>query len=391
MRLLRQSLPLTVAIVLLCGCQRGPTKEAPKDSSAELATSSTETGSVKDSQESIPAELGDDLDLVAEIEAVATSIKKDSEGFVTEVNYRDSEVTDDKLIKLTELKNLHAVLLNDANISDAGLEPIGSISTLRNLDLRQCPIGNDGLAHLNGLTNLRALRLNGNQGEHGATSVDDGGMESVGKLTNLKALLLDFLWISGEGLSELEDLSNLEELYLAGTLVGDVDLEQMTLFPKLKKLRISKLPQVTGAGLEHVKQLENLIDLDLSENSSLFDADLVHLADMKKLQRLNLWRVAVTDEGIAHLKGLTGMRWLNLDNTQITDAGLDSLSGMSKLEFLHLGSTSVTDEGIQKLSKLKSLKDLKVTRTAVTDAGVEKLQQQLPNTEIQLKYLGDGS
>ncbi|MEW4486838.1 hypothetical protein AB1L42_02085 [Thalassoglobus sp. JC818] len=330
-----------------------------------------------------PSVGGDDENMVQAIRRAAANVKVNSDGVVTEVDYRGKKINDEYLLILPRLSGLQSVLLNETEITDAGLETLGKIETLRNLDLRDCAISNDGLAHLVGLKELRALRLSG---KSGATTVDDEGMESVGQLTNLKALLLDFLWVSGDGLAKLNGLENLEELYLAGTLVGDEDLKQVQQFPKLKKLRISKLSQVTGAGLTHVQDLP-LTDLDLSENSSMFDNDLSALANMGDLERLNLWRVAMSDAGAAHLAGLNKMKWLNLDNTQLTDAGIPSLKDMSDLEFLHLGSTSVTDAGIQELETLKALKDLKVTRTAVTEAGVEELQKKLPDVSIQLKYI----
>ena len=39
---------------------------------------------------------------------------------------------------------------------------------------------------------------------------------------------------------------------------------------------------------------------------------------------------------------------------------------------------------------LTALKDLIVTRTGVTEDGVKTLQEKLPDTKIQLRYLGDG-
>lgn len=369
------------------GCQQQtPTPEAGDLNEAQQpAAVSTESGPPNEAPATVA--IPDDPIAVAAIEKVAVSVKKDAEGFITEVNFRGSDVADDDLPHLTGLQRLQSILLNEATITDAALIPIGKIQSLRNLDLRDCPISNDGLTHLTNLTGLRALRLSG---KSGATTIDDAGMDSVGKLIGLKALLLDFLWVSGEGLSQLGKLDGLQELYLAGTLVGDEDLAQVSLFPKLKKLRISKLSQVTGQGLSHVKQLTSLEDLDLSENSSLFDPDMVHLSEMKNLKRLNLWRVAITDAGVEPLAGLTKMEWLNLDNTQLSDVGLKYLKNMDQLTFLHLGSTAITNDGLSELAGLKSLRDLKVTRTAVTEEGVEKLKQELPKTEIQLKYLGDG-
>lgn len=386
----QSKLSICLLALIIFGCaqqEEPPASLGEANQTEETAPSVSSNETQKEAVESASTTPTDDQELVAKIEQVATAIKKNSNGVVTEINYRGSEVTDEHLGLLPGLIGLESLLLNEAKISDAALIPIGEINTLKNLDLRDCPIGNEGLEHLTRLENLKALRLSG---KTGATTVDDDGMKSVAKLTNLKALLLDFLWVSGEGLAQLSELNSLEELYLAGTLVGDEDLAQVKLFPKLRRLRISKLSQVTVAGLEHVKSLENLIDLDLSENSSLFDPDMVHLSEMTKLEKLNLWRVAITDEGVKPLEPLTKMKWLNLDNTQLSDAGLKHLSGMQQLEFLHLGSTAITNDGLSELTDLKSLKDLKVTRTAVTEEGVAELQKSLPDTEIQLKYLGNG-
>ena len=62
---------------------------------------------------------------------------------------------------------------------------------------------------------------------------------------------------------------------------------------------------------------------------------------------------------------------------------------MKELKFLHLGSTQISNAGLPQLSELKSLDKLVVTRTAVNQEGVDKLQPELPDTEIQLKYLGN--
>jgi len=325
----------------------------------------------------------DDPSAVTALKELATSLKHDSDGYVVEVNFRKTTIDNSALVHLAGLWRLKSLLLNETAIDDAGLETIGKIGTLTNLDLRGCKVSNRGVAHLVRLTKLRALRFNG---KNGATTVDDGGMESLGKLTSLVALPLDFLWVSEEGLAKLAGLKNLQELYLAGTLAGDEAMETLSQFPQLKRLRISQT-SVTGMGLSHLVPLKKLVDLDLSENSQLDDRGLASLAEMKQLTKLNLWRVAMSDAGAAHLARLTNLRWLNLDNTQLTDEGLTHLSAMSQLTFLHLGSTAVSDDGLSQLVGLKKLKDLKITRTAVTEAGAAALQKKMPSTAIQLKYI----
>jgi len=335
------------------------------------------------SKNSTPAEPDEFSTLV---EAAAKAVTKDTAGRIVSVDLRGTTPSVDVWMALPKLPALQSLLLNELTLDEAACTQIGSCTALRNLDVRDCKLENEWLNQWTGLKSLQALRLSG---KSGATAVDDAGMSAVGQLKTLRVLALDYLWISGAGLNQLEGLQGLQELYLAGTLCGDEDLEQLLLFPQLKKLRVSKLSQVTRPGMEQIAQLKQLEELDLSENSALFDDDVAPLAEMTSLKKLNLWRVAITDAGVGHLQGLINMEWLNLDNTQLTDAGLPALKNMKKLTFLHLGSTAVSDAGLPELAGLKTLKDLKLTRTAVTPQGVADLQAELPDTEIQLRYLGD--
>jgi len=320
------------------------------------------------------------------VEEAAKSVRRNDSGQIIEVDLSAVEVTPEVLAALPQLTRLRSLLLRESTLEDSGLQEVGKCAALENLDLRECSIGNDGLEHLTGLKKLKALRLSG---QSGATTVDDAGLETLGQLPQLKVLAFDFLWVSGEGLQKLNPLKGLRELYLAGTLVGDSDLETLGNFPELRKLRLSKLSQLSGQGVTEIAKLKHLEELDLSEDSSLANADIEPLGEMTSLKKLNLWRVPISDDGVLHLKPLTGLVWLNLDNTQLSDAGLPALQGMKNLEFLHLGSTQISNAGLSSLSGLKSLDKLVVTRTAVTEEGVDELQPKLPDTEIQLKYLGN--
>lgn len=374
MNCFRTTLLLAMTASLISGCK--PTVAPTGASSPENESTQTVT-----SPKAVPA--SDDAGSVAGLEEAGAKLKKDGDGLVIEVDFRGSTIGDAALENLAGLRRVRSVLLNETAITDVGMAAVGKVATLQNVDLRGCTISNAGLKPLTALSELKALRLSG---ENGATSIDDDGMAHVARMKNLKALLLDFLWISEVGLEQLAGLDKLEELYLAKTLVGDDALAMMSQFPRLKKLRISQC-QFENAGLAHLAEVTTLEDLDLSENNSINDSGMPHLSGLKKLKRLNLWRTYVGDTGVENLAGLTAMEWLNLDNSQISDGCLKHLGGMNKLSFLHLGSTLVSDSGLPALNGLSSLKDLKVTRTAVTEEGVAELKKSLPDTEIQLRYI----
>ena len=60
---------------------------------------------------------------------------------------------------------------------------------------------------------------------------------------------------------------------------------------------------------------------------------------------MRLWFLA----GLEHLKGLSQLQQLDLSNTKISDAGLEDLKGLTKLLYLSLDHTNVTDAGVTKL------------------------------------------
>ena len=69
---------------------------------------------------------------------------------------------------------------------------------------------------------------------------------------------------------------------------------------QLTELEDMRLENITDAGLENLKGLHNLTELDLSKSQ-------------------------VTDSGLKYLKGLTKLVELNLSDTQVTEAGLAHL------------------------------------------------------------------
>ncbi len=344
----RIALTVLVTIIGLIGCSRTPINNGGKPQATAKAANKA------------PA---DDAESVKALEALGVQLKKDGNGNVTSADFRGVE------------------------ISDTDLSPLAGLKSVRNLDLRDCAVTNEGMPALAGLTSLRALRFSG---KSGATDVTDKSMEVFGKLTNLKVLSLDYLKFAAgeEGLSKLGGLKDLEELYIGNTLVNDASLRVIAdSFPKLKKLRTAA-SQVSDEGAKHIARMSNLEELDVSENVSLYDTGLEHLANMKQLKKLNFYRLQITDDGVAHLAGLTNLEWLNLDNIgYLSDEGLVHLKAMQKLAFLHIGSNGITDAGLEHLKPLTSLKDLKVTRTNVTEEGVAELQKSLVNTAIQLKFI----
>jgi hypothetical protein len=116
--------------------------------------------------------------------------------------------------------------------------------------------------------------------------------------------------------------------------------------------------------------------------STVTDADLSALKDLKGLQYLYLSLTQVTDAGLAHLKDFKGLKYLYLSGTLVTDAGLAHLKDLKGLQGLDLRGTQVKDAGLAHLKDLKGLQWLYLKNTKVTDAGIEALGRALPGCFI---------
>ena len=116
------------------------------------------------------------------------------------------------------------------------------------------------------------------------------------------------------------------------------------------------------------------------------------MKSIKKLRRLHtlyLDGVLNSEEGIAHLKELPQLRELLIgdfrDESTITNAALRHVGEMKSLQLLRIHSASVTDEGLIHLEGLSQLKELSLDNTKATPDGVQQLQRALPNCKIKVR------
>ena len=155
--------------------------------------------------------------------------------------------------------------------------------------------------------------------------------------------------------------------------------------------------RVTDDWLKRLTGQDMLRRLELS-GTAVTSAGLIHLKDLKNLERLNLCLTACDDRGFEHLAGLTRMRRMTICASKITGTGFQHLQGMKQLESINLHSTPASDAGLEAIGKLTSLKRLEIVHTHVTDAGLKHLAalvnlQQLhihgpQTTETGLPFIG---
>ena len=108
--------------------------------------------------------------------------------------------------------------------------------------------------------------------------------------------------LTDNGLARLQSLTHLQSLNFSGcrnlTDAGLVHLQSLT---QLRSLDLSLWHRLTGVGLAHLQPLTQLQSLNFSYCHNLTDAGLVHLQSLTQLQSLNLrWCSGLTDAGLRH-------------------------------------------------------------------------------------------
>ena len=80
---------------------------------------------------------------------------------------------------------------------------------------------------------------------------------------------------------------------------------------------------------------------------SITDKGMEWVAQLPKLEALNLNYTPVTDAGFAKLSANTAFSELKLDRTDLTDKSLAWLTGQKNLKYLDLYHTLMTEQGFQ--------------------------------------------
>jgi hypothetical protein len=188
--------------------------------------------------------------------------------------------------------------------------------------------------------------------------VSDESAQILGTLRSLQILeLRSQTEISPKGMSEILQLTGLQELTLSDRLVTDETVAALSRFPNLSVLNLRSV-FVSDEGLKTLRRIRNLRKLGLFVGSKVTSEGFKILAELN-LTHLDLIYSNVDNEKLKELRRLSGLRSLRLIN-----------------------AAKVTDDGIPYLSELTELKDLDLANATLTKAGIEHLKKALPNCAI---------
>jgi Leucine-rich repeat (LRR) protein len=350
--------------------------------------------------------------MTAPPDAKRAEVVKDQNGNIVEMSLARTWATDADLDEIATVKTLRRLDLSLTYVSDRGIERLKALDQLEDLNLYAAEFITDAaLAFLRGHHQLKSLNLRG-------TDVTDTSLAYVAELTSLRSLDISFTQITDVGLEHLASLSQLEELSLGGNKISGVGLHVLKLLPKLKKLSFYGIqrrnagwcwaPVLTDLELDTIALLSGLEDLNLGSGVALgtprpsdlgpadgeaecriaggtriTDFGLAKLKTLEKLEHLDLSGAAITANGLKTLASLRNLRRLSLWNVKgIDDAAAPYLASLGNLTSLDLSNTAVGDDTLARLAKLSSLQRLYVSETQVTAQGIAQFKKQRPSAVV---------
>ncbi len=149
------------------------------------------------------------------------------------------------------------------------------------------------------------------------------------------------------------------------------------IFAVMRENRITGLragPLISNEILARVTELDFVTALDLSESGRVTDEGLRHVANMPRLEVLNLSGCDITDQGLAVLRHLPALREFYLwHHHGISDTGLAHLASCEQLERIDLLGSTTGDGVIRALAGKDRLRHFK-SGNLLTDSGLALLR-----------------
>ncbi|WP_435008241.1 hypothetical protein P12x_005512 [Tundrisphaera lichenicola] len=200
--------------------------------------------------------------------------------------------------------------------------------------------------------------------------LDDYGMEFIGRLVELEDLEVDAGLAADDGLSALESLVNLRRLTLTGPGLTDDSLYHVQKLIHLEELSLIDLP-ITDEGLGRLAPLDRLRVLSISR-ANFEGGGLDYLQELPGLREIRLIdNPEFNNRGVAHLQGATQLLSVSLEaNPNLSDSGLGCLKPMTHLARLSVVSPTGTSFSRRKIREVESA--LRWTKVAIDSPDADR-------------------
>lgn len=268
----------------------------------------------------------------------------------------------------------------NTTVTDAWLEQLAGITTLRQLNLANCQIEGPGLRHIGTLTGLTNLNLT-------LTPVSDDGLRHLASLTELRGLGLASTQCTGTGFAHLRKLKHLESVNFHFTPLSDAGLAAISQVPISGRLWFAHT-KFTDAGAGALAKLGQLRICGIGSKAPGSSGAAVAALVKLPLEDLSLLDNQASPEGLAHAAKIQTLRRLDVSYAPtVGDESLRLVARLPALQEFRIGGTKlVTDDGLRSLAGTKGLRKVSLQRlTGVSPEGIDQLRKARPDLEIEVK------
>jgi hypothetical protein len=180
------------------------------------------------------------------------------------------------------------------------------------------------------------------------------------------------------------------EVNLRATWTTDGDLVDLAKMPDLRRLDLSRT-RVTDRGIMYLKTAQKLEDVNLAFAEYVGDPIHAVVREWKSLKRINLRGTRVADATAAALAKLPHLEALDIALTDVQDFGLDAISTAPQLKELAMGGARTTDSAFQFLRELRTLTylDISTPTLAITFRGGVNISDRALGAIASLQNLRD--
>ncbi len=171
-------------------------------------------------------------------------------------------------------------------------------------------------------------------------------------------LAADTGWIEKlGGKVERDAASRITAVNLRGSWINDVEMIELARLPDLERLDLSHT-RISDEGMLNLKPAPKIKELKLFYSEWITDQGMTAIKQWKHLKRLDLRGTRISDGTLEIVSGLTGLESLDIAHTEVTDVGLENLITLVNLKELALGRGRLSNSGLAALGMLATLTHL---------------------------------
>jgi uncharacterized protein (TIGR02996 family) len=284
-----------------------------------------------------------------------------SRGLISSLELRDVDVTDDSLKVLREVPELEKLDIDGTAVTNDGLSNIAAIANLRELQVSETKVTTDRLEELGSLKRLIRV-YNSQWGNQKIPEVESLKLKRNRRFLKLpkekqrqsaiEALNVIVGWLP------TDDQGEYKVIRYSQSWASDADLVYLQAIPEVAELDFFECRAVTSEGMKHLRPLQNLRTLRLTESGV---TDLESIRRLKHLEDLELDSLEELDPAsFRYLPELKNLKRLSIRFCGLGDAVLPYIARCTELRELTMIYSNCSNDGLKELLKLKKLEKLEI-------------------------------